>query len=450
MGALELVAGELHERRHHEEEQEEEEHENEEDWRTAVKKDPAGEEEQEGEEEEGYASHGSPTVLDPGEGLEGLKALEQGGNADESPVEQVRLTVPNTDDPSLPVWTFRMWTIGLLVCILLSFFNQFFAFRTEPLTISTIAAQVVALPVGRFMAATLPTRLFRLPFTSWEFSLNPGPFNVKEHVLITIFANAGTAFGNGDAYAVGIVTIIKAFYKRSIGFFPGLLVVITTQVLGYGWAGLMRRFLVDPAHMWWPINLVQVTVFRTLHEKETGKGLKRIKFFLIAMMVMFAYYVLPGYLFMMLTFFSWVCWAWPNSVTAHQLGSGLNGLGIGAVSFDWAGIEAYLGSPLATPFFAAVNILVGFVIVMYIVTPAVYYGNVYGAKTFPMFSNQLFHSNGQEYDITSVIDSKFELNLTTYEEVGPVHLSTFFAFTYGFGFAGIAATVSHVALFYGK
>jgi hypothetical protein len=152
----------------------------------------------------------------------------------------------------------------------------------------------------------------------------------------------------------------------------------------------------------------------------------------------------------MLTFFSWVCWAWPHSVTAHQLGSGLNGLGIGAVSFDWTGIGAFLNSPLATPFFAAVNILVGFIIVMYIVTPAVYYSNVYGAKTFPIFSDDLFQSNGQGYNITSIINSKFELNLTTYEEVGHVHLSTFFAFTYGFGFAGIAATVSHVALFYGK
>ncbi len=189
---------------------------------------------------------------------------------------------------------------------------------------------------------------------------------------------------------------------------------------------------------------------RTLHKKETGKGLKRIQFFMIAMMTMFAYYVLPGYLFTMLTFFSWVCWAWPHSVTAHQLGSGLNGLGIGAVSFDWTGIGAFLNSPLATPFFAAVNILVGFIIVMYIVTPAVYYSNVYGAKTFPIFSDDLFQSNGQVYNITSIINSKFELNLTTYEEVGHVHLSTFFAFTYGFGFAGIAATVSHVALFYGK
>jgi hypothetical protein len=153
---------------------------------------------------------------------------------------------------------------------------------------------------------------------------------------------------------------------------------------------------------------------------------------------------------MMLTSFSWVCWAWPNSVTAHQLGSGLSGLGIGALSFDWSGISAYLYSPLMTPFFASMNIFVGFVIVMYVVTPATYWGNIYNAKTFPIFSSQLFQTNGQEYDITSVVDSKFELNLTAYEEVGPIHLSTFFAITYGFGFAGIAATISHVALFYGK
>jgi hypothetical protein len=90
-------------------------------------------------------------------------------------------------------------------------------------------------------------------------------------------------------------------------------------------------------------------LFRTLHKKEMGKELKLIEFFMIAMMALFVYYVLPGYLFMMLTFFSWVCWAWPNSVTAHQLGSGQYSLGIGAISFDWAGIEAYRGSPLATP-----------------------------------------------------------------------------------------------------
>jgi hypothetical protein len=87
--------------------------------------------------------------------------------------------------------------------------------------------QVAALPVGHFMARVLPDRKFSAFGREW--SMNPGPFNVKEHVLICVFANAGAAFGNGGAYAVGIVTIIKAFYRRNISFFTGLLLIITTQ-----------------------------------------------------------------------------------------------------------------------------------------------------------------------------------------------------------------------------
>ena len=150
---------------------------------------------------------------------------------DVSPIEEVRLTVANTDDPTRPVWTFRMWLLGLLSCSLLSFLNQFFAYRTEPLIITQITIQVATLPIGHFMAAVLPETKFTLPgFGSKSFSLNPGPFNMKEHVLITIFANAGSAFGSGSPYAVGIVNIIKAFYGRSISFFASWLLIITTQV----------------------------------------------------------------------------------------------------------------------------------------------------------------------------------------------------------------------------
>jgi OPT family oligopeptide transporter len=149
-----------------------------------------------------------------------------------SPVEQVRLTVPSTDDPSLPVWTFRMWSIGLLSCALMSFLNQFFSYRTEPLIVTQITVQVASLPLGHFMARALPRARFRAPalLGGGEWSLNPGPFNIKEHVLISIFANAGFAFGNGSAYAVAIIDIIRAFYHRHISFFTAWLLVVTTQV----------------------------------------------------------------------------------------------------------------------------------------------------------------------------------------------------------------------------
>lgn len=93
--------------------------------------------------------------------------------------------MPPTDDSSLSCLTFRTWSIGLLSCILLSFVNQFFGFRQNNLNISPVTIQIISLPLRRLMASILPTRVFHMPFVNWSFSLNPGPFNLKEHVLIT-------------------------------------------------------------------------------------------------------------------------------------------------------------------------------------------------------------------------------------------------------------------------
>ncbi|KAH9756081.1 Oligopeptide transporter 4 [Citrus sinensis] len=373
-----------------------------------------------------------------------------------SPIEQVRLTVPTTDDASLPVWTFRMWFLGLFSCALLSFLNQFFSYRQEPLIITQITVQVATLPIGRFMATLLSQAKFRIPgFGSREFSLNPGPFNMKEHVLITIFANAGSAFGSGSAYAVGIVNIIKAFYVKNISFYSAWILIITTQVLGYGWAGLLRKYVVEPAHMWWPSTLVQISLFRTLHETEDNVGgkrhLSRVKFFMIALVCSFCWHLFPGYFFQSLQSISWVCWAFPNSVAAHQIGSGLNGLGVGALTLDWTAVASFLFSPLICPFFAIANVFVGYAFIIYVVIPVAYWGlNLYNAKTFPIFSSHLYTAQGPEYNITLIVNDKFELDLASYKQHGRIHMSTFFALTYGFGFATIAATLTHVALFYGR
>jgi hypothetical protein len=47
----------------------------------------------------------------------------------------------------------------------------------------------------------------------------------------------------------------------------------------------------------------------------------------------------------------------------------MKGLGIGVFTLDWATASAYLMSPLVTPFFTTVNILFGYVLVMYVVIP---------------------------------------------------------------------------------
>ncbi|XP_009773684.1 oligopeptide transporter 7-like [Nicotiana sylvestris] len=373
--------------------------------------------------------------------------LLQSEDDDNSPVEQVALTVPITDDPTFLVVTFRMWVLGTIACFLLSFLNQFFWYRREPLTITSISTQIAVVLLGHLMAKAITDRVF-FKGSKWEFTLNPGPFNVKEHVLITIFANSGA----GNPYAIHVVSAVKLFYKQKLSFWVALIVVITTQVLGFGWAGIFRRYLVEPAAMWWPQNLVQVSLFRAHHDKEerTKNGLTRNQFFLIAFVCSFAYYVFPGYLFPVLSSISWLCWLFPSSVLGQQLGSGMHGLGIGAIGLDWSSISSYLGSPLASPWFATANIAVGYFLLLYVVTPLMYWSNVYKAKNFPIFSDGLFKENGQDYNISSIIDQNFHIDLEKYEHEGRLYLSIFLSLTYAFSFACLTATVVHVFLFHGQ
>lgn len=367
-------------------------------------------------------------------------------------VEEVALVVPETDDPTLPVLTFRAWFLGLSSCTLLIFLNTFFIYRTQPLTISAILMQIAVLPVGRFMAATLPRKNYSVFGGRWSFSLNPGPFNIKEHAIITVMANCGVSIGGGDAYSIGAITVMKAYYKQTLNFLCALLIVLTTQILGYGWAGMLRKYLVDPVEMWWPSNLAQVSLFRALHEKDlNSKGMTRMKFFLVFLGISFAYYALPGYLLPILTFFSWVCWAWPQSITAQQIGSGYHGLGIGAFTLDWAGISAYHGSPLVSPWSSILNVAVGFVMFIYIIVPLCYWKfNTFDARKFPIFSNQLFTSTGHKYDTTKVLTPNYDLDVAAYDKYGKLYLSPLFALSIGSGFARFTATLTHVALFHGS
>ena len=61
-----------------------------------------------------------------------------------------------------------------------------------------------------------------------------------------------------------------------------------------------------------------------------------------------------------LSYFNWVCWIAPDNVTVNHLFGYTSGLGMSFITFDWAQI-AYIGSPLATPWWAEANVALGFV-----------------------------------------------------------------------------------------
>jgi len=106
-----------------------------------------------------------------------------------SPYDEVRAIVDNTDDPELPVSTIRAYVIGTLFVFGGAFVNMLFSNRQPSVVILANVAQLLAYPCGTGLAKILPDKRFKMFGT--EFSLNPGPFNKKEHMLITIMATVG-------------------------------------------------------------------------------------------------------------------------------------------------------------------------------------------------------------------------------------------------------------------
>ena len=120
-----------------------------------------------------------------------LESLE-----DDSPYPEVRSAVANTDDPDMPVNTFRAWFIGIIWSIIIPGLNQFFFFRYPSVSVTSVVAQLISFPLLRLWARLVPNvKIFGV-------SLNPGPFTIKEHVIITIMANVGS----GSAYAVSLTS----------------------------------------------------------------------------------------------------------------------------------------------------------------------------------------------------------------------------------------------------
>jgi OPT family oligopeptide transporter len=251
------------------------------------------------------------------------------------------------------------WFLGMIFTVLVSALNQFFSMRYPSVAITALVAQLLALPAGKACERIFPTRYYTLTLPAvplfnggawtkqYRFSFNPGPFNVKEHCLITVMANVVA----GGAYATDIIAAQRTFYLQRWGAAYQLLLVISTQVIGFSLAGVCRRFLVWPSSMIWPATLVNTALFNTLHSTygRPEKGhMSRERFFFIAFLCSFLWYFLPGYLFTALSVFSWVCWIRPNDKMVNALFGYNHGLGMGFLTFDWSMI-AYTNSPLVTP-----------------------------------------------------------------------------------------------------
>ncbi|KAF8007415.1 hypothetical protein BT93_K1428 [Corymbia citriodora subsp. variegata] len=365
-----------------------------------------------------------------------------------SPIEEVRNTVPVTDDPTLPVLTFRTWGLGLLMCIITSFMSQISFYRRSQMFVSESCSQILMLVLGRLMASSLPAKTVGIPGTNWKFSLNPGPFTIKEHVLLVIL----TTTGFDATMGTGTISIMKVVFQRNVSRWASILMVTTSQMMGYGLAGLFRRILVNNPHMWYPLLLPKVSFYRALHEIEPRvRGrLSGLQIIVIFAVFCFAYTIVPNYFMMAITTLSFLCWIWKDSVTVHQLGAGYTGLGLGSIAIDWDWAANWVGNPLILPRFVVVNTIVGFVALLYVCLPVAYWMNMFDAKRFPIVDGGPYDYSGKEYDVFRVFGKDLEFNEQKYSEYSQLYMSISYALKLGFGFAALTATLVYFLLFHGR
>ncbi|KAJ1916913.1 hypothetical protein H4219_003495 [Mycoemilia scoparia] len=395
-----------------------------------------------------------------------------------SALDMVKCFVPETDDPNLPSLTFRVWALGIMFTVVLSIVNQFYWFRDLPVVLNIVVVQILAYPFGKALEIILPQREFTLSLwrnsdrLRWTFTLNPGKFNVKEHTLIVAFANSGAS----TAYAIDLIVVRKMAYHDDLSVIHCIVLLFSSQLLGYGLSGFVRSLLVCTPSMVWPDKLLTVVLLRSFHENsesettfaskdgcsndpsQTGETLKakrqwkwsRLQMFCALCLVSFIWYLLPGFFFRSLTSLSLLCYAFPHNHLAHILGSGYHGLGFLSFTLDWnVVISPFLADPVSTPLTVGINVFCGFIAFMWVAVPLAYFFDLWDSAKLPLYDIRLWTTRFGEYNISSVmVDGTF--NEDAYRNYGPVRLSTPLSLQYAVSFAGLASLISYVALYHGK
>lgn len=371
-----------------------------------------------------------------------------------SPYAEVRSVVDNHDDPTMPCSTIRAWVLGILFSCAISFINGFFEIRQPAIYVTSNVPQLLAFPIGKLMEKTLPD--VGITLFGVRHSLNPGPFNKKEHMLITIMASIAksTPYTN---YIIWIQYLPQYFNQPwAISFGYQILIALSTNFIGYGLAGLCRRFLVYPSYCVWPSSLVTIALNSAFHSEGNipvpGPLRKiwrwsRLKFFSITFAAMFVYFWFPNYIFAGLSYFSWMTWIAPDNANLSVVTGAYSGLSLNPFpTWDW-NVFTYFVDPLMVPFFTTFNMFCGAIVTMFIVL-GFYYGNVYNSAYLPINSNAPFDHFGAAYNVSAILDERGIIDLEKYQAYSPPFLSAGNSVIYMFFFGVYTATITYGVLYH--
>ncbi|CAH2352877.1 oligopeptide transporter 2 [[Candida] railenensis] len=352
-----------------------------------------------------------------------------------SPYPEVRSVTLPFDDPNTPVETLRAYVIGIIWLGIGAFINQFFAERQPSISMSTAVAQLFLYPSGLIWYTIFPD--VTVPLGKFSFRLNPGPWTYKEQMFATIIYSVAS----GSQY------ISYNIYSQKVDVFYGntwvtwgyqVLLSLSTNFLGFGFAGVLRRFACYPIKAIWPtllptLALNQALLNPTKKENINGWKVSRYYFFFTTFGASFLWFWVPDYLFGALSYFNWMTWIKPESFNLAMITGSVGGLGLNPITtFDW-NIISYT-TPLVVPWYTSLNVYLGTFLALPVIC-AVYWTNSKWSAYLPLNSNGLFNNVGETYQVAEVLNDVGLLDEEKYQQYGPPFYTAGNLVVYGAFFA---------------
>lgn len=362
-----------------------------------------------------------------------------------SPYPEVRAVAAPTDDESMSCETIRAVFLGYAWAVMGQFTNTLFMSRLPGISVSSSFIQIMLYPCGVGLSKILPD--WGITIAGTRHSLNPGPWTYKEQMLSTIIFDVGL----GSAYCVYNIQT-QALYYKDAWLTPGygVTLLLASQLLGLGYAGMLRRYVIYPIESIWPSLLPTIALNKALllpekRENINGWTISRYKFFWIAFGIYWCYFWLPDFLFPAISQFNWMCWIAPYNFNLNVITGSFLGMGVNPIpTFDW-NIMSYYNNPLALPFFSFTTQYVGSLLGTLVIL-ALYYTNNSWTAYLPINSSGIFDRFGQSYNVSRVVGQDGVLNEAEYKAYSPPFYSAGNLMLYGAFFAYYPLTMVFVIL----
>ncbi|WAQ82454.1 hypothetical protein PtA15_2A771 [Puccinia triticina] len=362
-----------------------------------------------------------------------MKGLEEHQKIETPVTEEIIEIVPVKDDPESPIMTVRSVLIGVVLSAFGVSVTQLFFFKPVHMSIKIMFLQIASVLIGRSCAF--------IPGPRWW---NPGPFSLKEAGFSALMGTTAS----GSTVTAEIISAYELYFDRILSYGVWFGITMSSQLLGFAWAGLLQPILIYPSRTIFPEMLPSVALLNSLF-KVGSESDDQVKFFKKAFLAAAIYEIFPTYITPAVQAISVFCLTLPKNPLITTIFGGarpFEGMGIFSISADWSlvGGRGPLYTPLNTQiheFFVLVFSILAFFLV--------YSKSWFGAgliQNFPFMSASLLTADGKPYPYRQAINSDGTANEEFIQRTGlPFFTATFYVVQV-LASVFLTSSISHVLL----